>query len=92
MTKKDLAKKMASISHLSEREALAAINIMIDAAKEGFKQGESLMLKNFGSFKIVKRKGKMAQNIARGTAIYVPPHKAIKFESSKDLRRILRNG
>lgn len=87
MTKKELAKKVAEQTDLTQPQALAAVNAMIEAASCALSVGDWVILRGFGSLKPIQRKGKVARDITRKAAVWIPPHKIVKFDMSKELAR-----
>lgn len=87
MTKKELAKKVAEQTDLTQPQALAAINAMIEVASCTLSVGDRVTLRGFGTLKPTLRRGKAARDLTRKTTVWIPPHKVVKFEMSKELAR-----
>jgi DNA-binding protein HU-beta len=53
---------------------------------EALANGEEVMLRGFGSFKISERKARQGRNPRTGETINLPATKAIHFKPSKELK------
>jgi nucleoid DNA-binding protein len=88
MTKKELAKKVsARCAGITSHQAMAIIDTIMDVASDALAIGDWVTLRGFGTLKPVRRKGKIARDILRKEAVWVPPYKSVKFEMSKELAR-----
>ena len=53
---------------------------------QALKDGHSIEIRGFGSFKVKKRKARMARNPRTGEEVYVDEHFVPIFKGSKELR------
>ncbi len=66
------------------------IRKIVDAFMEKIKQanmsGEDVFLRGFGTFRVVKRKAKVCQNIKKHTSIILPERFAPSFKPCKEFK------
>lgn len=89
MTKQDLATKIAKKTNLTTKEAIAVLNVFIDATTDALQRGEDITLRGLCTLKVNIRKGKSARDIFNNKEVWVPEHKVVKFVPSKYLSYII---
>lgn len=90
MVKQDLIEELCERTDLTQSQALEVIDTITAIAGEQFIKGESIILRGFGTFKVVEVKEKVGRNISKGTQIVIPAHKVVKFQVSKDIKNKLK--
>jgi nucleoid DNA-binding protein len=85
LNKTDLINEMASVLK-SRNEAKAALDSLLSAIANALKNGDSVTLTGFGSFKVVERKARTVKNIQTGKEIKVSARKVPKFVPGKVLK------
>ena len=87
MAKADIVKTLKEKCGLSTlAQAEAAYEKLFAIISEGLKQGDSVSISGFGSFKVVNRKARKGRNPQTGEALQIPASKAVKFTPSKALK------
>lgn len=89
MNKVDLVKLIAEETGLTQREAEAALNALIEGTMDALAEGESVKLSGFGSFNVRERKERQGVNPQTGAPITIPASKAVVFRASKALKEKL---
>jgi DNA-binding protein HU-beta len=69
----------------TRKEALAAVDALINAMRLALRSGEKVVLSGVGSFHVKMRKAKVGRNPRTGQTVPIPPRRAVRFKSSKDL-------
>ena len=90
MTKAELIKQLkeeAGLSSLAQAEN--AYNTMFSVLGKALKNGESIAISGFGSFKPVKRAARKGRNPRSGAEIQIPESTVVKFTPSKMLKENL---
>lgn len=82
MNKLDLIKEMAKTLP-SESESKIVINKLFETILDALKNGEKVMISNFGTFKVSSRKAKQARNPKTNEKVMVGAKKSIRFKASK---------
>ena len=98
MTKADLVEQVtASIARtsgpmISKKDCARVVDAFLDAVKHALKEQHNIEVRGFGTFKIRKRKTRMARNPRTGEAVPVPPRKVPVFKVSKELKDMVAQG
>lgn len=90
MTKDELIEKVASGAGLSKADAGRVISTTIDSITSALKEGQSVTLVGFGTFKISKRKARKGRNPRTGETITIKAAKVPKFTAGKRLKDALK--
>lgn len=83
MIKKELIAMVAEKEQCSVQQASAILESTLAEIKKQVKNGEDVVIRGFGTFKMVTRKGRIAQNIRAGKPIEVPDRDVPVFRVSK---------
>ena len=81
-TKQNISKKINNILGFSNTYSLILTNDLIDILREMIKT-KSLNIKNFGSFKILKKKERVGRNPKTGKNFIISARRSISFTQSK---------
>jgi nucleoid DNA-binding protein len=87
MTKADIVDVIASATGLTKVETEAVVDGFISTVIDALKNGRNIEIRGFGSFKVKKRKGRVARNPRTGEQVMVDEHFVPIFKVSKDLKR-----
>ena len=90
MTKAEIVKRLkeeAGLTSLAQAEN--AYNTMFSLLGNALKNGDSIAISGFGSFKPVKRAARKGRNPRTGAEIQIPESTAVKFTPSKTLKESL---
>jgi nucleoid DNA-binding protein len=90
MLKKDLVKQLAQEEELSERKAHTLVEAVFDILTKALMHGEKIKISGFGTFLVVKRKGRKIRDPRSHKIIkindYVIPH----FRAGEPLKAKVR--
>ena len=86
----DIFKKLSLETGYSQNFSKKIIDELIDCLKKNIKNN-NLILKNIGSFKIVKKKGRIGRNPKTMKKFLILPRNVIVFKSSKNLNSYLND-
>lgn len=94
MVKEDLARLLANGKRLdmSQQMASEVVNELTDILSDVFARGEELVIRGFGTFKVVERASRPAFNIHAGEKMILPSSLTVKFTPSKALKKRLNDG
>ncbi len=87
MTKAEMVKTLkeqAGLSTLAQAEA--AYEKLFALIGESLKNGDTVSISGFGSFKVVNRAARKGRNPQTGQEIQIPASKAVKFTPGKALK------
>lgn len=71
MNRKELVASVAEKQGFYKSEVETMVDTIFETIMDNVAQGEDVRITNFGSFRPVKRKAKMARNPQTGEAVYV---------------------
>jgi nucleoid DNA-binding protein len=88
MTKADLVEQVADAigPGITKKDCARVVDGLLNAIKNALAEQENIEIRGFGTFKVRKRKARMARNPRTGEAVEVPARVVPIFKPSKDLR------
>ena len=89
MTKADIVDVIASATGLTKVETEAVVDGFIPTVINSLKEGKNIEIRGFGSFKVKKRRGRMARNPRTGEQVRVEEHYVPLFKVSKELKGLV---
>jgi DNA-binding protein HU-beta len=87
VTKADIVDKIASATGLTKVETEVVVDGFITSVIDAMKEGKNIEIRGFGSFKVKKRKGRMARNPRTGEQVVVVEHFVPTFKVSKEMKQ-----
>jgi len=85
MNKADLIEEVVKVT-CSKKEAVSALDAILEAIQKTLKKGNDVTLVGFGTFKISKRKARLGRNPQTGKAIKIAAKKVPVFKAGKGLK------
>jgi DNA-binding protein HU-beta len=89
LTKADIVDIIASGTGLTKVETEAVVDGFIQTVINSLKEGKNIEIRGFGSFKVKKRRGRMARNPRTGEQVRVEEHYVPLFKVSKELKGLV---
>lgn len=89
MTKADIVEHIAVGTGLTKVETEAVVDGFIQTVIEALKEGKKIEIRGFGSFKIRKRKGRIARNPRTGEQVEVEEHYVPILKISREVKQIV---
>jgi DNA-binding protein HU-beta len=86
VTKADIVDNIASATGLTKVETEAVVDGFLATVSQAMREGKTIEIRGFGSFKVKKRKARMARNPRTGEEVFVEEHFVPIFKVSKELR------
>jgi len=71
---------------LTKDEAADIVDAIFRTVKSSLGSGRTVMIKNFGTFEITDRPGRVGVNPVSGEKIFIRPHKGLSFKPARRLR------
>jgi nucleoid DNA-binding protein len=91
MTKKDIAKKIAEATGVPQMKVAEIVQMLFDGITEILVEEGNIEFRNFGVFKVKKRKARPARNPRTGEAVTVPSRRTITFKPGREpMKRVAR--
>jgi len=91
MNKKEIAESIYRKLEIKRFEAYTFIDLLIEVLVENLKEGNKVVISNFGTFKVVERQEKRVFNPNNKKAMIIPAGKIAKFLPSKNLKEQIMN-
>lgn len=88
MTKADLVEQVAEAigPGITKKDCALVVDGFLSAVKQALAQRQNIEIRGFGTFKIRRRKTRMARNPRTGDPVRVPARAVPVFKPSKELR------
>lgn len=74
---------------LTRDEAAQIVDVIFATVKTTLGDGRTVRIKNFGTFQIADRKGRVGVNPASGEKMFIPPHRGLAFRPARRLKRVV---
>lgn len=88
VTKRDLVVKVSDKTNLTQQQAFYAIQGFIDEITECLAEGDTVALRNFGSFQVTETKPKIGRNPKKPyLSVKIPARQVVKFKPGKVLKQ-----
>ncbi|MEX0661939.1 MAG: HU family DNA-binding protein [Balneolaceae bacterium] len=87
MTKADIVDIISSSTGLTKVETETVVKGFLDTVIDAMKRNETIELRGFGSFKVVKRAQRVARNPKTNEEVIVPEQHVPMLKISKDFKK-----
>lgn len=74
---------------LTKNEAAEIVDAIFQTVKTTLGDGRPVKIKNFGTFEVMRRKGRMGVNPASGEKMFIPPRKGLAFRPAERLKKVV---
>ena len=86
MVKSELIQKLCnSYPNILRKDIEKVLDIIFLEITEALRRGESIEIRGFGTYKIIKRKARLGRNPKTSQSVQIPAKKAVKWKMSKIL-------
>ncbi len=86
MTKIDIVNLVSDDTGLSKVKAEEAVETIIHTIKESLQNGESVILRRFGSFQVRQKNARMGRNPKTGQKAPISARRVVRFKAGKHFR------
>lgn len=90
MNKRDLIRKTAEQTGLSQKDCEAVINALFDTIRKTVESGEKVQIIGFGTFELRERAARTARNPRTGEAVEVPARRVPAFKPGAELKQAVQ--
>ncbi len=84
MNRLDIIKAVSRVLS-TKSEAAQAVHTAFDAVSGALKNGEKVVISNFGTFRVKTRMPRQGRNPKTGQSVAVPERRSVRFKASKNL-------
>lgn len=71
---------------LTKDEAAEIVDAIFRTVKSTLADGRTVRIKNFGTFEVTRRPGRVGVNPTNGERIFIPEHKGLSFKPARRLK------
>jgi integration host factor subunit alpha len=71
---------------LTKDEAAQIVDVIFRTVKTTLADGRTVRIKNFGTFEVTRRPGRMGVNPVNGEKMFIRPHKGLSFKPARRLK------
>ncbi len=90
MTKADLVDAVYERhGGLTKDEAAEIVDTIHKTVKTSLRRGRTVRIKNFGTFEVTARPGRVGVNPVSGEKIFIRPHKGLSFRPARRLMDVM---
>jgi integration host factor subunit alpha len=90
MTKADLVEAVYERhGGLTKDEAAEIVDTILKTVKTSLRRGRTVRIKNFGTFEVTARPGRIGVNPVSGEKIFIQPHKGLSFRPARRLMNVM---
>ncbi|MBT8036205.1 MAG: integration host factor subunit beta [Verrucomicrobiae bacterium] len=87
ITKRDLVTKLSNKTGVGQAEVLHVLETLLDTMTSELAKGNSVVIRNFGSFQVREMKGKVGRNPKNPSQdMKIPPRAVVKFKPGKQMK------
>ncbi|PEL75924.1 HU family DNA-binding protein [Bacillus wiedmannii] len=86
MNKTKLTKMVAEKAELTQKDAAAATQAVLDAITNGLANEEKVQILGFGTFEVRERSARTGRNPQTGEAMQIAASKVAAFKAGKELK------
>jgi nucleoid DNA-binding protein len=86
MRKVEIVNRIAEETGLTKVKAEEAVDAILEEVKGVLQQGESVILRRFGSFQVREKRARLGRNPKTGEEAGIPARRVVRFKSGKYFR------
>lgn len=86
MTKHYLAEHIQNVMGWSDKQAIEAVEALLEIIKFTLESGEDVLVSGFGKFRVREKRERRGRNPATGKDMMLRPRKVVTFKCSGKLR------
>ncbi|MEK4504222.1 HU family DNA-binding protein [Bacillus sp. FSL R12-0069] len=90
MNKTELIKQVAQEANLTQKDATASVQAVLDQITQALAKGDSVQLIGFGTFEIRERSARTGRNPQTGEEMFIPGGKTPAFKAGKSLKEAVK--
>ncbi|ANN35608.1 DNA-binding protein [[Bacillus thuringiensis] serovar konkukian] len=90
MNKTELIKQVAQEANLTQKDASASVQAVLDQITQALAKGDSVQLIGFGTFEVRERSARTGRNPQTGEEMLIPGGKTPAFKAGKSLKEAVK--
>ena len=89
MRKVDIVRRMAEETACTTAQAEQAVAAILATVKEGLQQGDTVILRRFGTFHVRAKRARVGRNPRSGAAAAIAARRVVRFTASQALKQVV---
>jgi nucleoid DNA-binding protein len=89
MRKADMVQRIAEETSCTLAQAEEAVEAMLATIKEALQQGEPVLLRRFGTWRVRAKRARVGCNPRTGTAAAIAARRVVRFIASQTLKQVV---
>ncbi|MEK4503967.1 HU family DNA-binding protein [Bacillus sp. FSL R12-0069] len=90
MNKTELIKQVSQEANLTQKDATASVQAVLDQITQALAKGDSVQLIGFGTFEVRERSARTGRNPQTGEEMFIPGGKTPAFKAGKSLKEAVK--
>ena len=86
MKKVDIATRIADKIDITKAKAEDAVNTILDEVKQALAEGESVIIRRFGTFQVREKNTRLGRNPKTGEKAEISARRVVRFKSGKHFK------
>ena len=86
MRKADIVRRIAKATDLTQAQGEEAVDAIFDAIKIALQQGDSAVLRSFGSFQVRDKRARIGRNPKTGQEANISARRVVRFKAGTQLK------
>jgi len=87
ITKRDLVTQISNKTNMGQAQVLEVLESFLSTVTGELAEGNTVVIRNFGSFQVREMKGKIGRNPKNpGLDMKIPPRAVVKFKPGKEMK------
>ena len=86
MKKVDIATRIADKIDITKAKAEDAVNTILDEVKQVLAEGESVIIRRFGTFQVREKNTRLGRNPKTGEKAEISARRVVRFKSGKPFK------
>jgi nucleoid DNA-binding protein len=89
MRKADIVRRIADATNLTQAQAEEVVDAIFDQIKSTLQQGDSVILRRFGSFEVRHKRARVGRNPKTGEQAAIAARRVVRFKSGNQFKAVV---
>jgi nucleoid DNA-binding protein len=86
MRKAEIVRRIADATNLTQVQAEDVVDAIFDEIKNALQQGDSVILRRFGTFNVKEKRARMGRNPKTGEPAAIAARRVVRFKSGNQFK------
>jgi nucleoid DNA-binding protein len=89
MRKVDIVRRIAEETACTTAHVEEAVEVILATVKQGLQQGDTVILRRFGTFRVRAKRARVGRNPRSGAAAPIAARRVVRFTPSQTLKQVV---